>query len=74
MATKDDSTDSQCEAIARHLKSGKSLTALEALQKFSCLRLAGRIYELKQRGLKILSYPAKVGRGKRISAYYLLRS
>lgn len=69
-------TQSQCSAIARHLRAGKSLTALEALQKFGCLRLAARCFELRKRGMKILSYTTKVGRGeqaKRISAYYALR-
>jgi hypothetical protein len=49
---------------------------LEALQKFNCLRLSGRIYELKKQGARILSYTAKVGHGekaKRVSCYYQLR-
>ena len=70
------STDSQRAEIGRYLKSGKSLTALEALQKFNCLRLSGRIYELKKQGVPIKSYTATVGHGKkakRVSAYYQLR-
>jgi hypothetical protein len=58
------------------LKAGKSLTALEALQKFQCLRLAARCYELKQQGMEIMTYTTRVGRGeeaKRISVYYCLR-
>ena len=70
------SNDSQRAAIARHLKAGKSITALEALEKFGCLRCAARIWELRKQGAKILSYTAQVGHGKkakRISAYYQLR-
>jgi hypothetical protein len=67
---------SQREAIASYLKSGKSLTALEALNKFGCLRLGARIWELKQEGVEIHKYMAQVGRGKeakRIACYYQLR-
>jgi hypothetical protein len=70
------SEKSQRAAIARHLKSGKSLTALEALNKFGCLRLAARCYDLKQQGMSIHTYTARVGSGekaKRISVYYALR-
>jgi len=70
------SEQSQRAAIARYLKAGKSLTALEALQRFGCLRLASRIYELKQQGANILNYPVKVPNGKAwkyVAAYYQLR-
>lgn len=68
---------SQREAIARYLKAGKSLTALEALQKFGCMRLGARIYELKKAGARICKYTARVGRGeeaKRVACYYQLRA
>jgi len=70
------SEDSQRAAIARYLKSGKSLTPLEALQKFRCMRLGARIWELKQQGADIKKYMTKVGRGeetKHVAAYYQLR-
>jgi hypothetical protein len=70
------SEQSQRAAIARHLKAGRSLTALEALQKFGCLRLAGRIFELKQQGADIHNYRVKVPNGKTwkyVSAYYQIR-
>lgn len=38
---------SQTERIKAYLLKGKTLTALDALQKFGCLRLASRIAELK---------------------------
>ena len=71
------SEHSQRAAIWRHLKAGKSITALEALDRFGCLRLSGRIYELKKQGRTILSYPVRVGRGekaKRVSCYYAIRN
>lgn len=71
------SESSQREAIAKYLKSGKSITPLEALHKFGCMRLGARIWELKQQGARILKYTAKVGRGgeaKRVAAYYQIRA
>ena len=44
---------SQKEEILNHLKSGKTLTALQAVEKFGCLRLGSRIHELKREGNKI---------------------
>lgn len=43
----------QNQAILKHLKAGKSITALEALSKFGCLRLSARILEIKQMGYNI---------------------
>jgi hypothetical protein len=60
--------DSQREAIGRHLQSGRAITALEALKKFGCLRLSGRIYELKKEGMSIEKH--MVRRGEKIVASY----
>lgn len=38
---------SQSADILKHLKSGKTLTQLQALKLFGCLRLAARIEELR---------------------------
>lgn len=45
--------DTQCNMIAEYLKSGKSITPMDALRKFGCMRLASRIHDLKERGMKI---------------------
>lgn len=63
------STDTQCEAIAEHLKSGKAITALEALTKFGTLRLSGRIFELKKRGMSIDKIMVKRGE-KTVASYF----
>jgi hypothetical protein len=42
---------SQKAEILAHLKLGKSLTPLEALRMFGCLRLAARISEIRDIGL-----------------------
>jgi len=44
---------SQSLRILKHLKTGKSLTALEALNRFGCFRLAARVLELKRMGYRI---------------------
>ena len=43
------SNATQCEQILAHLRSGKSITQYEALDKFKCFRLASRICDLKKR-------------------------
>lgn len=43
----------QANKILRFLKSGKTITAMQALVKFGCFRLAARVHELKKKGHKI---------------------
>jgi hypothetical protein len=45
----------QKEQIKKHLLSKKSITPIQALNKFGCLRLAAVIYKLKNEGLKIMT-------------------
>jgi hypothetical protein len=40
----------QAQRILIYLKTGKSLTPLEALKKFGCFRLAARISDLRSQG------------------------
>jgi hypothetical protein len=40
----------QAQRILIYLKTGKSLTPLEALKKFGCFRLAARIADLRNQG------------------------
>jgi hypothetical protein len=60
--------------IRAHLEAGHSITPLDALELFGCLRLSARIYDLKADGLKIASIPTTVAGGKVISTYRLLHS
>lgn len=48
---------SQSLAIAQHLESGQSLTALQALDWFGCSRLAARICDLRAKGYNIKTVP-----------------
>ena len=48
------STMSQEKAILKYLETHRrGLTPLDALRKFNCFRLSGRIYDLRQMGYKI---------------------
>lgn len=42
--------DTQCAAILAHLKRHGSITPLEALNRYGCMRLGARIYDLKRAG------------------------
>ena len=62
-------TPSQEKAILAHLKSGKTLTPLQAYILFGCLRLGARIYDLRKKHT-ITSTMVKVGRrGRRVAEY-----
>jgi hypothetical protein len=63
----------QTEMILNHLRSGKTLTSLNALQLFGSMRLAARIQEIKDRGIKVNSHMIKLASGKRVAAYELAR-
>lgn len=59
---------SQNEKITQHLLKGKKLTALQALDKFGCFRLASRIREIRQ-GLPVKTEMIKTKSGARIARY-----
>lgn len=61
----------QTEQILNHMKRGRTVSALNALNLFGCLRLAARIHELKSRGHDIKRDSVQVSRGRRIAVYYL---
>lgn len=60
---------SQTEKILEHLKSGRTLTPLEALQEFGCLRLAARVWELRSQGYDIQARDRVLPNGKHVAAY-----
>lgn len=67
----------QCEDIAAHLKSGRTITQREAERLYGIGRLGARILELKAEGLPIESERIKVkksnGRTALVARYYLPR-
>lgn len=56
--------------IFNHLKSGKSITAIEALSLYGCLRLAARIEEIRNDGFPVQSKIISQN-GKRFARYSL---
>jgi len=61
---------SQSYQILDYIMRRKTITPLEALNKFGCFRLAARIHELKNAGWTIRS--SKVTRNKKQVAQYSL--
>ena len=61
---------SQNQAILNHLKSGKSITPLQALNLCGTMRLAARIGELKDQGHDIETRMVKRG-DARVAEYRL---
>ena len=45
----------QNQQIANYLNKGKAITPIQALNKFNCFRLAARISDLRNDGLKIIT-------------------
>lgn len=61
--------DSQRLSIQRHLAKGRSLTPLEALKRFGCMRLGARMWDLKREGWPVRKCMVRVGNGKRVASY-----
>jgi hypothetical protein len=59
----------QAGKILAYLQAGNRLTALEALQRFQCFRLAARIHELRRDGWQIEEQMVETGSGKRVAEY-----
>lgn len=64
---------SQTELILDYLKTGKSITPMDALQLFGCFRLSGRIWDLRVQGHKIKTETINDERtGKSYASYSLI--
>ena len=66
-----ESSATQCQCIAEWLEQGNSLTQMEALNRFQCFRLASRINDLRNRGLRIVTEKILTPSGKRVASYKL---
>jgi len=62
--------ESQNKMIKAHLESGQTITAVEALEKFQCFRLASRINDLKKSGYPVDKVMVKVPSGKHVALYF----
>lgn len=61
----------QIELILAHLKSGRSITPLDALKLYGCFRLGARCHELKKMGYDIKTELVEVSGGARVARYTL---
>ena len=61
---------SQNTEILADLKSGKNITAIDALNDYGCFRLAARINDLRRRGHDIKTVMIN-RKGKKFAVYYL---
>ncbi|QMT41264.1 helix-turn-helix domain-containing protein [Neisseria shayeganii] len=65
---------SQSQQILAWMQAGNSITPLEALQRFGCLRLGARIYDLRQSGHAISKQTVHDERtGKTYASYSMVR-
>ena len=60
----------QNQRILAHLKAGHRLTPLEALDRFGCMRLGARIWDLRQEGHDIRDRLVSRG-GAHVAQYWL---
>ena len=69
-------TYSQCSRILATLKNGEAITSYDALQRFQCFRLSGRIHDLVHGtydGIRYDIQTVMVKRGgKRVAQYRLM--
>jgi len=62
--------ESQNKQIKAYLKEGNSITAIQALEKFGCFRLAARIKDLKETGMVIDKAMIANNEGKHHAIYW----
>lgn len=65
----EESAATQCNRILAHLKKGLTITSLEALNLYGCMRLASRISDLRKRGENIVVDRVKTANGKSVAQY-----
>jgi hypothetical protein len=61
---------SQCDDILNHLKR-EPISAIEALNRYGCFRLAARIKDLRGQGHDIETRDLELPSGKTVAEYYL---
>jgi hypothetical protein len=62
---------SQTDRILEYMLTGKSITPLEALNMFGCLRLGARIADIKAKGYLVYSEFVTTPTEKKVKRYYL---
>jgi hypothetical protein len=67
-----DTMGNQTHQILHHLKTRKSITAVEALNLYGSFRLAARIKDLRDTGHHIETTMIDIGNDRRIAQYRLI--
>lgn len=62
---------SQSLQILAHMKEQGSITALQSLKHYGCMRLAARVHELRMKGHEIETQRWKTSTGKVVARYWL---
>lgn len=62
---------SQTDQILEWMLSGRTITPLEALNRFGCNRLAARISDIKARGYLVYSEFVTTNSEKKVKQYYM---
>lgn len=65
------SKESQTTQILNHILTAGSITSLEAIKFYNCLRLGARIFDLKDQGYNIKTQMVVTKSKKRIARYSL---
>ena len=65
--------ESQNKMIMGHLRRHKSITPLTAMSQYNCMRLAARIFDLKEAGHTIHTDMVETHSGKQIARYTLIK-
>jgi len=63
-------TKNQTNRILRYLRTGRGITPLSAFTRFKCMRLAARIDEMRDAGIRVRSRMMNRN-GKRFACYSL---
>ncbi len=63
--------ETQNKQIQQHLESGRTITPLDALNLYGCLRLSARIFELRSKGLPVSMRLVCTERNKHVAQYYI---
>jgi len=63
----------QREKILKWLLSGKTITSLQAILRFGCLRLSARIFEIRDMGHVIQTKSVKTPTGVVVTQYSLIQ-
>jgi hypothetical protein len=61
----------QKDNVLKHLKSGREINSLDALEQYGCFRLAAVIWNLRDEGHKIITSPVISKYGKSFASYKL---